>query len=159
MTEKTKTVYFGSGWFTPKQEEAYSKAMEAINKNNTVDRENSYVPLEHQYKGLRVDEHPELLSDKEWSNATFNGDIIGIKTSDVAMFVYIPAEEDIGCGVEIGFAKAINKYVLIVIPDEFWGESINLMSSGGADKFIKMSELAEFDFNRPTFCFYAGDVY
>ena len=54
------------------------------------------VPLEHQYKGLRVDEHPELLEDKEWQIATFNGDCVGINSSDIFLCTYLPDEEDIG---------------------------------------------------------------
>ncbi len=54
----TKTVYFCAGWFSDKQQEAYDKSMEAIKANPTVDVTNSYIPLQHQYKGLRVDEHP-----------------------------------------------------------------------------------------------------
>jgi nucleoside deoxyribosyltransferase len=53
-----KTVYFCAGWFSDKQQEAYDKSMEAIKANPTVDVTNSYIPLQHQYKGLRVDEHP-----------------------------------------------------------------------------------------------------
>ena len=53
--QKTKTVYFCAGWFTDNQNKAYKNAMAAIKENPTVDVENSYVPLEHQYKGLRVD--------------------------------------------------------------------------------------------------------
>ena len=33
------------------------------------------------------------------------------------------------------------------------------MSWGIADQFIKMSELASFDFNKPSFNFYDGAVY
>ncbi|MFT8556686.1 nucleoside 2-deoxyribosyltransferase, partial [Liquorilactobacillus hordei] len=108
---------------------------------------------------IRVDEHPEYLHDKEWAMATFNGDLVGIKTSDIAMFCYLPTEEDIGCGMEIGYAKALGKYVVLVIPDEEYGEPINLMSFGGADLVLKMSELANFDFNKPEFNFYNGAVY
>ena len=82
MGQKTKTVYFCAGWFTDNQNKAYKNAMEAIKENPTVDVENSYVPLEHQYKGLRVDEHPELLEDREWATATYNGDRVGVSTSN-----------------------------------------------------------------------------
>ena len=54
MSIKSKTVYFCAGWFTDKQNKAYEKAMEAIKNNPTVDVDNSYVPLQHQYKGLLV---------------------------------------------------------------------------------------------------------
>ena len=157
--QKSKTVYFCAGWFTDKQNQAYEKAMEAIKANPTVDVENSYVPLQHQYKGLRVDEHPELLEDREWSMATYNGDRVGVSTSDMLLAVYIPEEEDVGMGVELGMAQALGKYITVVIPDEDFGKPINLMTWGIADNFIKLSELAKFDFNKPSYNFYDGSVY
>ena len=39
------------------------------------------------------------------------------------------------------------------------GKPINLMSWGFADNAIKMSELASFNFNQPSFNFYEGAVY
>lgn len=156
---KQKTVYFAAGWFSPAQEKAYADALEAIKANQTIDVENSYIPLEHQYQGLRVDEHPELLEDKVWAQATFNGDVIGVKSSDIFLCTYLPEEEDIGCGVEIGLAKAYGKYIVLVIPDEDYGKSINLMSWGSADIVLKMSDLETFDFNKPYFDFYPGAVY
>ncbi|WP_251575374.1 nucleoside 2-deoxyribosyltransferase [Limosilactobacillus agrestimuris] len=159
MDQKTKTVYFCAGWFTDKQNKAYQNAMNAIKENPTVDVENSYIPLDHQYKGLRVDEHPELLEDREWATATYNGDRVGVSTSDLLLAIYIPNEEDVGMGVELGMASALGKHILVVIPDEDWGKPINLMSWGIGDQFIKMSELTTFDFNKPTFNFYDGAVY
>ena len=156
---KQKTVYFGAGWFTETQNKAYKDAMSALNANPTIDLEKSYVPLQNQYKDIRVDEHPEYLHDKEWAQATYNGDLVGIKTSDVMLGVYVPKEEDVGLGMELGYAMSQGKYVLLVIPDELYGESINLMSWGVADNVIKMSELATFDFNRPRYNFYDGAVY
>ena len=73
--------------------------------------------------------------------------------------VYIPEEEDVGMGVELGMARALGKYICVVIPDEDFGKPINLMSWGIADNFIKMSELATTDFNKPSYNFYAGSVY
>ena len=143
---KSKTVYFCAGWFTDKQNKAYKQAMKAIEDNPTIDVENSYIPLQHQYKGLRVDEHPELLEDREWATATYNGDRVGVETSDMLLAVYIPEEEDVGMGVELGIARALGKY-------------INLMSWGIADNFIKMSDLAKHDFNKPNYNFYDGAVY
>lgn len=156
---KSKTVYFCAGWFTDKQNRAYQEAMKAIEANPTVDVENSYVPLQHQYKGLRVDEHPELLEDREWATATYNGDRVGVSTSDMVLAVYIPEEEDVGMGIELGMANALGKYITVVILDEDFGKPINLMTWGIADNFIKMSDLAKFNFNQPSYNFYEGSVY
>lgn len=156
---KTKTVYFGAGWFNDQQNQAYQAAMAALKANPTVDLENSYVPLQNQYKGIRVDEHPEYLHDLEWADATYHNDLVGIKTSDVMLGVYLPNSEDVGLGMELGYALSQGKYILLVIPDELYGQSINLMSWGVCDSAIKMSELANFDFNHPRYQFYDGAVY
>ena len=156
---KTKTVYFGAGWFNEKQNKAYQEAMSALAQNPTIDLENSYVPLDHQYKGINVAEHPEYLHDREWANATYRGDLTGIKANDVMIGVYLPDEEDVVLGMELGYAMSQGKYIVLVIPDEDFGKSINLMSWGVCDNAIKISELKDFDFNKPTFNFYDGGVY
>lgn len=154
-----KTVYFGAGWFNEKQTKAYDQAMEALKNNPTIDMENSYVPLQNQYKDIRVDEHPEYLHDIEWADATYHGDLLGIKSSDVMIGVYLPEEEDVGLGMELGYALSQGKFILLVIPDEDYGKPINLMSWGVCDNAIKMSELETYNFNRPRYAFYDGAVY
>lgn len=156
---KQKTGYCAAGWFTPKQNKAYDEYMQALADNPTFDLEGSYVPLKHQYKDIRVDEHPEYLHDKEWATATYNGDLVGIKQTDLTVVAYLPSEEDVGCGMELGFAHAIGKPIVVVVPDDEWGQPINLMSWGVADTFIKMSELADFNFNNISYNFYDGAVY
>lgn len=154
-----KTVYVGAGWFTPKQEAAYKDYLEAIADNPTIYRDGCYVPLEHQWHDIRVDEHPEYLHRKDWSTATFLGDINGINQTDIALFAYLPSEEDVGCGVEMGYAYGIGKPIVIIMPDDEFGDGINLMSWGTATRVIKMSELADFDFNNISYDFYDGAVY
>ena len=154
-----KTCYFCAGWFSEKQNNAYNEAYHALIENETIDMKHSYVPLEHQYLGIRIDEHPEYLHNKEWATATARGDMIGIKNADICLAVYVPSEEDPGMGMELGVAYQLGKYNLLVIPDEEYGDSINLMSWLAADNVIKMSELKDFDFNNLTFNFYDGAVY
>ena len=48
---------------------------------------------------------------------------------------------------------------MVVIPDEDFGKPINLMTWGIADNFIKMSDLAKFNFNQPSYNFYEGSIY
>lgn len=154
-----KTVYFGAGWFNKDQETAYNDAYQALCQNDTVDVERSYFPRQNQFHGLEVADRPELLTDREWSTGTYRGDINGIKTRDMVLAVYLPQDEDPGLAMEIGWAAATGKHVLMVIPDEYYGEPINLMTWGGSDNVIRMSELAEYDFNTPKFDFYQGGVY
>lgn len=155
----TKTCYFCAGWFNEPQRKAYEEAMKALKENDTMDMERSYVPLEHQYLGIRLDEHPEYLRNKEWAQATARGDMIGIHTTDICMAVYLPHQEDTGVCVELGVAHAAGKYCLLVIPDDQFGEPINLMSWYVADNVIKLSELKDFNFDNLTFNFYDGSVF
>ena len=156
---KAKTVYFGAGWFNEKQNKAYQDAMKALEANPTIDLENSYIPLDNQYKGIDVGKHPEYLHDREWATATYRGDLTGIKASDIMIGVYLPEEEDVGLGMELGYAMSQGKYIVLVIPDEDYGKPINLMSWGVCDNAIKISELKDFDFDKARFSFYDGAVY
>lgn len=156
---KSKTLYFGAGWFNDQQNKAYRQAIAALKANPTIDLKHSYIPLENQYKNLAVKDHPELLHDIEWADATYHNDLVGIKSTDVMLGVYLPEEEDVGLGMELGYAQARGKFILLVIPDEDYGKPINLMSWGVCDNVIKMSALKDYDFNKPRFGFYDGAVY
>ena len=101
----------------------------------------------------------DFLHDIEWASATYHNDLVGIKSSDIMLGVYLPEEEDVGLGMELGYALSKGKYILLVIPDEDYGKPINLMSWGVCDNAIKISELKDFDFNRPRYNFYDGAVY
>lgn len=154
-----KTLYFGAGWFNDKQNKAYNDAMTALKANPTIDLKNSFVPLDNQYKGIDVGKHPEYFKDKEWATGTYRGDLVGIKSNDFTLGVYLPDEEDVGLGMELGYAHAHGKFVLLVIPDEDFGKPINLMSWGVADAIIPISKLKDFNFDAPSFNFYEGAVY
>lgn len=154
-----KTLYFAAGWFTPAQTQAYDTALAAISQNPSLDQAQSYVPLAHPYQDLDVGKHPELLKDPVWATATYKGDLVGIKQTDLLLAVYLPQAEDVGCGVEIGYAHALGKPVVLVIPDDQFGEPINLMAWGAADLTIKLSALAAFDFGTFSAGLYPGAVY
>lgn len=154
-----KTLYFGAGWFNEKQNKAYKDAMSALKENKTIDMKHSYVPLDNPYKNIDVVKHPEYLKDKEWATGTYRGDLVGIKSNDFTLGVYLPDEEDVGLGMELGYAHSHGKFVLLVIPDEDFGKPINLMSWGVADAIIPISKLKDFNFDAPTFNFYDGAVY
>ena len=111
------------------------------------------------WKGLDIDLSWETHPEHVQYRGQCNGDCVGIKSSDIFLCTYLPDEEDIGCGVELGLAKSLGKYIVLVIPDEDYGKPINLMSFGVADTVIKVSELADFDFNKPYYNFYEGAVY
>lgn len=155
--KRTQTVYFGAGWFNNKQIKAYNDAMRALGANPTIDFANSFVPLERQYGGEIHSNNP--TQDIEWAQGTYADDLLGVKTTSVMLGIYLPSEEDVGLGMELGYAKVLGKPIVLVMPDEEFGQPINLMSWGVGDDFIKMSELPTYDFNQMRKRFYRGEVY
>lgn len=154
---RTQTLYFGAGWFNDQQIEAYNAAMEALGANPTVDFGNSFVPLENQY-GNQI-HSDDATRDLAWAQGTYADDLLGVKASTVMFGVYLPSEEDVGLGMELGYAKMLGKPIVLVMPDEEFGDPINLMAWGVADDFIKMSELRTYNFNQIRKRFYRGAVY
>ncbi|MCV3295686.1 nucleoside 2-deoxyribosyltransferase [Oenococcus kitaharae] len=153
-----KKVYFACSWFTDTQVENMNKGISLIKENESINWAQSYYPLDHQYKGLSVTEHPELLNDSEWQMGTFNGDVNGINTSDLVVAMYLPNEADEGIAWELGYAYAIHKAVVLVVPDGE-NEAVNLMPAMGVTKVITISQLKDFDFNNVVYQPYYGPVY
>ncbi|MCH3904466.1 MAG: nucleoside 2-deoxyribosyltransferase [Lactobacillus sp.] len=154
---RNQTLYFGAGWFSNKQIKAYNDAMKALAANTTVDFANSFVPVENQFGG---EIHSDNATDDiEWAQGTYDDDLLGVKISTVMFGVYLPSEEDVGLGMELGYARQLGKPIVLAMPDDEFGDAINLMAWGVADDFIKMSELADYDFNQVRKRFYRGSVY
>ncbi len=158
---KSKTVYQAGGFFSDFQCRLLSNGKKALIDNPTVDFDNSYVPLEHQYKGLDVDSHPELMQDQEWQAGTYLGDISGISGTDLVVAFIDPDEVDPGTTFEMGYGMAIHKPVVVVIPDKSEGEvtELNLMVAKGCTQVITMSEVATFNFNLIPAKPYLGKVF
>lgn len=154
---KAKTIYYGAAWFNDKQVKAYNDALRALSCNPTVDLRNSYIPVENQYGG---EVHSDAATtDLAWEQGTFGDDMLGIKQSDICLGIYLPSEEDVGLGIELGYAYAIGKPIIYVIPDDEFSDAINVMSWGVADDIIKISEIAKYNFNMIRKRFYRGKVY
>ena len=145
---KTKTAYLANSWFNDEQNAFREAGMSAIKKNKTLDWENSYRPIEHQFRGLNTMEHPELLSDSLWQVATWNGDITAVENADITIGLYDPKPEnsDVGVIYEIAYAKAIRKPVYLVLPDDC-KESLNLMPAIGVTRVLHLKDLTTFNFN------------
>lgn len=154
---KAKTIYFGAGWFDQKQIKAYNAALSALNKNKTIDLKNSYIPVENQY-GNEI--HSDAATtDLAWEQGTFGDDMLGVKQTDICIGVYLPSEEDVGLGIELGYAYQLGKPIVFIIPDDEFGDQINVMSWGVADDIIKTSEVSSYNFNAIRKHFYRGKVY
>lgn len=151
-------AYIACSWFTPEQRAQLEQGLKAIEANPSVSREFSHFPLDHQYKGLDVNEHPELIHDVEWQNRTYVSDIEGMMGADLGIMLYNPAQIDDGVAYEMGYLRASGKQTVMVIPDDA-DEPLNLMVAIGVTCIIRMKELATFDFRHVTSGTYNGDVY
>lgn len=160
MTNKKNTVYMAESWFNPAQEEFRLLGMERMSKNSTIDWNNSFRPIEHQYKNWKITDHPDLLSNKEWQLATFRSDCQAIDAMDIVIALYDPRQENSDPGVlwELGYAFAMKKPTFIILPN---GElpDLNLMPALGATNILNITELDLFDFNNKNFNIYDGSVY
>lgn len=152
-----KSVYFGAGWFNDKQIKAYNAALSDLMVNSSINVHNSYVPYENQY-GDEV-HSSAATADKEWCQGTFEDDVLGIKQTDIMLAVYLPSEEDVGLGMELGYAYQLGKPIVFVTPDDEFGDPVNVMSWGVADDWIKQSELPVYNFNSIRKRFYRGLIY
>ena len=151
-------VYIGCSWFNEQQREHLKKGLTAIEINPSISRKYSHIPLDFQYKGLDVAEHPELLHDVEWQARTFNSDIEGIIGADLCLMLYLPSFPDDGGAFELGYAKGIGKQSVMVVPDDDV-DNLNLMLAYGVTRVIKLSELSTFDFRHIHAGTYKGFVH
>lgn len=152
-------VYCACSWFTDSQKIHMDKVYEDLMINPTVDWENSYRPLDHQFEGQNVDEDDSILKDHygrlAWIANTYKNDISGIANSDVGVFAYVPGQDSIddGMAFELGYMTAIGKPSVVVIPDDKAQEPMNLMVAEGATQVVTLSEFHNMDltkvFNKP----------
>lgn len=146
-------VYQACSWFNSRQKNHMDNVYRALKDNPTCDYENSYRPLDHQYKGMDISRNPEFLDDEyqrtSWICATYNNDISGIENSDIGVFAYVPGQETIddGMAFELGFMTAVGKPTVVVIPDDKEQESMNLMIAEGATQVLTLSEFKNMNLN------------
>lgn len=157
MTQK-KSLYLACSWFSPEEEQYMQQGQAALAQNPTVDWENSFRPLEHQFNDVDVTKQPEMLADPLWQIGTFRGDLAGIDRSDLVCGMFLPTHADTGMAFEYGYAYANHKPIVAVIPDDNQ-EAINLMLIPSATCYITLSQLATFDFNNITYQVYPGTCY
>ena len=152
-------AYIGCSWFSDKQTKHMKEGIKAIKSNPSVSWEYSHYPLAHQYKGMDVNNNPEIMLNKEWQMGTFKTDVNGIKTSELGIMLYVPSEPDDGQAWEMGNLYTSGKACVVVIPDDEIHEPLNLMVACGVTRIIKLSELATFDFRHVVADVYDGEVY
>ncbi|AXX64731.1 nucleoside 2-deoxyribosyltransferase [Bombilactobacillus bombi] len=157
MTKKN-ILYFACSWFSTQEKEFMEKGQQALKQNPTVDWENTFRPLEHQYHNIDVSQHPEALADPAWQMGTFRNDLFGIDRADFVCGLFLPQKPDSGMAFEYGYAYATHTPIVSVIPDDDQSE-INLMLLPSVTRYLHLSELATFDFNQIEFDLFSATAF
>ncbi|NVY95603.1 nucleoside 2-deoxyribosyltransferase [Lactobacillus sp. DCY120] len=153
-----RRIYLACSWFSPEEVEFLQQGQQALRQNTSIDWDNSFRPLEHQFQDLDVQKHPEAFADPLWQMGTFQNDLLGINAADLVCGLFLPQKPDSGMAFEFGYAYASHKPIIAVIPDTST-EPINLMLVPSVTRYIRISELANFDFNHLDFALHAVSVY
>jgi len=142
-----KSIYLGSPWFSPSQEELLKFGYTGLLRNNTV--ANLHVPLLGQYKNVNPftddvdDDSPEM---KDWAIHTFANDISGMDNSDVMIALLEADDIDSGTVWESAYMFANHKPTVFVVVGDTYKNPLNLMPAMSATAFITPKEIDSFDF-------------
>lgn len=135
-------IYLASPFFDEEQVERVKRVEKALADNPTVTE--VFSPRSQQV------EHLEHGSD-EWRDFVYNNDIKHIEWCDavVAVHDYVGEHVDPGTGFEIGYGKALNKFIVLYQEKDPVTEApVNLMLTDSLDVYIQdIDKLAEYDFN------------
>lgn len=63
-------AYIQCSWFSPEEITFMEAGLKALGENPTVSLKHSHHPLSHQYNGVNVNDHPEVMGDREWQQNT-----------------------------------------------------------------------------------------
>lgn len=135
-------IYLASPFFDEEQVARVKRVEKALADNPTVTE--VFSPRSQQV------EHLEHGSD-EWRDFVYNNDIKHIEWCDsvVAVHDYVGEHVDPGTGFEIGYGKALNKFIVLYQEKDPVTEApVNLMLTDSLDVYIQdIDKLAEYDFN------------
>ena len=135
-------IYLGSPFFNDEQVERVKRVEKALASNPTVTE--VFSPR------LQQDEHLEHGSD-EWRDFVYANDIKHVEWCDavVAVHDYVGEHVDPGTAFEIGYGKALNKFIVLYQEKDPVSEApVNLMLTDSLDVYLQdIDKLAEYDFN------------
>lgn len=135
-------IYLASPFFDQEQIERVKRVEAALEQNPTVTE--VFSPR------LQQDEHLEHGSDA-WRDFVYNNDIKHVEWCDavVAVHDYIGEHVDPGTGFEIGYGKALDKFIVLYQEKDPETEApVNLMLTDSLDVYLQnIDDLAQYDFN------------
>lgn len=152
-------AYIQCSWFSPEETDFMEKGLEALGLNPSVSLQYSHHPLSHQYNDIDVNEHPEVMGDREWQQNTYLLDENAMYGMEMGIGFFMPSKPDVGQAYEQGVLHALHKPNVLVIPDDEKNIPLNLMVGCGNTRIITLSEAIDFDFHDVMFKPYDGKVF
>lgn len=117
--------YIAAPWFTPKDRDIMDYLIAEIDKYKEEHKCDVYFPIQH---------------NESTAKDTFESNLKAINDADVVVAFIM--SKDIGTAMEIGYAKALNKYLVIVVFDESClYYKTNIMVAYAADIVIRLSDV------------------
>lgn len=98
----------------------YEKGQAALSQNPTVDWDNTFRSLDHQYQNIDVTKYPEKMKDPEWQVGTFLNDLLGIDRADIVCGMFLPQKPDSGMAFEYGYAYMLTIKLLFKLFPMMW---------------------------------------
>ncbi|PEM65303.1 nucleoside 2-deoxyribosyltransferase [Bacillus pseudomycoides] len=138
-----KKVYLASGWFNENQERRVAEA-ERVLRGLGLE---VFSPRENQCEEAE-------FGSKEWRELVFDNDINHIDWADFVFAIY--DEEDAGTCMEIGYAYATGKPILVFNEQE---KTLNLMITDSLTAYFESFEdVKAYDFKVMKHIPYTGSV-
>lgn len=138
-------IYLASPFFTDKQLAYVDIAEKLLRKQgHTV-----FSPRENQLEGYE-------FGSREWRTDVFRNDIKHIHWCDYVLAILRDNYDDTGTAMEVGYAFALGKPVLVINPDD---TTLNLMITDSLHAyFTSWTDLLNYDFETLPIKPYTGDV-
>jgi nucleoside 2-deoxyribosyltransferase len=126
-------IYLASPFFNEKENEYVEKAEKVLRSlGHTV-----FSPRENQLDEVE-------FGSREWRTDVFRNDIKHIHWCDYVVAINKHFYDDTGTAMEIGYAYAINKPIIVMNPE---GNDLNLMVTDSLHAYFESwSELENYDF-------------
>lgn len=152
-------AYIQCSWFSPEEIDFMEKGLKVLGQNPSVSLQYSHHPLSHQYNDIDVNEHPEVMGDREWQQNTYQMDMHAMYGMEMGIGLFMPSKPDVGQTYEQGVLYALHKPNILIIPDDEKDIPLNLMVGCGNTRIITLSEARDFDFHDVMFKPYDGKVF
>lgn len=152
-------AYIQCSWFSPEEIKFMEQGLKLLGANQSVSLRYSHHPLSHQYNDIDVNEHPEVMGDREWQQNTYQMDMHAMYGMEMGIGLFMPSKPDVGQTYEQGVLYALHKPNILIIPDDEKDIPLNLMVGCGNTRIITLSEARDFDFHDVMFKPYDGKVF